>query len=165
MHIPLDNHTQSKDFLEVERVVGDLLYLKGHPFPFKGLPTEERVQTTNILKGIFKLSPQSFYQAAQYVIQYDWAYRVRLLDLCNETTLEKLHTSPRAEIKRLMQINKERDLPEVHEKLNKFANLLRFLLLFPPFRRKFREIVTELPKMDESDRYWASMKTDYRFDK
>ena len=158
----LDNHLESTDFLEVECTEGDLVYLKGHPHPFKGHPTEERVLITNIFKQIFRLNPKGYIDAFNYVIQYDWAFRLRFLDLCNETTTELLTQNPRKEIKRLMALNKERDIPKVHRKLNKFATIIQLILLYPPLKRKFKEMAQNLPKPDESDKYWMRLRTDYK---
>ena len=38
--------------LEVERVEGTLVYLKGHKYPHKGLPTPEAVHAVNIVKAL-----------------------------------------------------------------------------------------------------------------
>jgi hypothetical protein len=41
-------------YTEVEKIVGRLMYLKGHPFPMKGIPTLEDVNRANKLKSELK---------------------------------------------------------------------------------------------------------------
>ena len=155
----LDDFDHSPDVYEVDRVENGQLFLKGHPYPFKDMPTEEVVIATNILKKFLQLDVQAFKDAVEYIGKHDWAYRLRMLDLGREVDEKEWHTNPRREIKRLMRINKARDLPEVHAKLNKLANLVRFLLLFPPFKKRF---TFTLPKPDEGDLYWMKQRTDYK---
>ncbi len=153
--------------LEVERIEGNLTYVKGHSYPFKNAPTLEQIEILNIFKGLFRFKLSAAIDALEYVLKYDWAYKVRFLDLCNETTTELLHQNPRKEIKRLTAINKERDYKVangelVSDKVQNFAKILRFLLLFPPFKRKFKELAINLPKPDEIDKYWMRLRTDYK---
>ena len=160
----LDNYEESKDYLQVERIEKDLIWLSGHNQPFKGCPTEERVIVANMLKKLATWQIEGVKEAFDYVIRYDWAYRVRFLDMCNETSTTRLRHNPRKEVKRLLFLYREREvMPEVYEKVEKLIKILRFLLLFPRFKRFFVECAKDLPKPDESDLYWAAKKVDYRF--
>lgn len=100
-----------------------------------------------------------------HVIEYDSAYRIRLQDLCSETTKEALINSPRKEIRRLIALNRQRDYKEVSDKLVLLGNVATYLLLIPSIRKRFREAVNQMDlknlQMDESDVYWGLMKTDY----
>lgn len=153
--------------LEVERIEGDLWYLRGHKTPFKSPPTLEDVRAADIMKDLLKLKIGGITGAFEYILQKDWAYRLRFLDLCNETTPERLQKEPIREIRRLLAINRERDYKTangelVSDKLQKFGRLIQIALLWPPFRRKFREYTKNLPKPDEIDKYWMRLRTDYK---
>lgn len=153
--------------IEVEWVEGNLLYLKGHKYPFKGLPTLERVQTANILKGLLKFRAQAVLEALEYILEHDQAYRYRFMDLIAETTKERLTKNPRKEIKRLLSINRERDYKVVSDKIGKFGRLVTYALLIPSAKRKFRHAVYNWDwskyQWDEIDRYWALQKLDYNY--
>ncbi len=149
---------ENATFLEVEREENNLLYLKGASFPFKGKPNESTIIAVNLFKKLFKFQfPLT--EIFNYVIEYDWAYRVRFIDLCTETTEERLLRHPWKEINRLLGLNKQRDQPEVHAKLKKFAFLLKVALLLPKYRNILKQ--TNLPHFDDIDLYWALQKLDY----
>lgn len=157
---------------EVERVEGNLLYVKGHKYPFKGLPTLERVQTAGIFKGLLKFRAQAILEALEYILEHDQAYRFRFMDMLAETTKERLTENPRREIKRLLAINKARDYthangPLVSDKIGKVGNLVLWALLLPPLKRRFREAIATLDwskyQWDDIDRYWAYLKNDYDY--
>lgn len=113
------------------------------------------------------------------ILQYDLAYRWRLQDLFGETSKESLTKSPRKEIKRLLAINRKREHifnggpgkqnpgKSVADKFIIFGILLDISLLFPPARRKLRKIIEKADfhklQLDEADRYWCRMRTDYDF--
>lgn len=44
----------TREFSQVSRVEGNCIYLEGHPYPFKGIPTPERVRAINEIKQMFK---------------------------------------------------------------------------------------------------------------
>jgi len=100
-------------------------------------------------------------------IEYDNAYRFRLLDIFSETTKEKLVENPRKEIKRLIKILEERDSPGVAVKFRRVARLLDLLLLFPKIRKSFiisiGEIDIQKMQYDDNDRYWVCLRQDYKF--
>ncbi len=155
--------------LEVERVEGNLTYVKNATFPFKNAPNEATIEAVNLFKKLFKLQ-FPILDILNYVLQYDWAYRLRFIDLCEETTLEALSNNPRKELKRLIQINRERDYKEtshptnplVSDKITKLGNLLRTLLLIPTANRHFkRNLPKQLPTFDDIDLYWALQRKDY----
>ncbi len=149
---------ENATYLEVERIEGTLLYLKGATFPFKGKPTEDAVQATNLFKTILK-GHIPLLEIVNYVLEYDWAYRVRYIDLCNETTKEKLLKHPHREIKRLLTLNKQRDYLKVHKKLKTFSRLIILALYIPKYRKILKQ--TTLPSFDDIDLYWALQKKDY----
>ncbi len=101
-----------------------------------------------------------------HVIEYDGAYRFRLMDLMTETDFIALNQHPIKELKRLFAVHKQRDYQEVSDKLGKLHKLSYFLL-WPPLRKRFRYALahTELSKLcfNEIDEYWAKQKTDYKY--
>jgi len=170
---------------------GNLIYLEGHPYPHKGRQTIESVDMVNSIKKIWpflvfksvrKLTEHALvtYQielcamAAEiykishifaYLMEYDGAYKFRVQDLANETSTELLTTRPLKEIRRLLAINKERDYPAVHRKFVIAATLLYLYVLFKrkDFIKKIKKLDWSKIQMDENDRYWASIKTDYEY--
>ena len=108
-----------------------------------------------------------FAKIFSHLIEYDNAYRLRVEDIMNETSKEKLIKNPRKEIKRLMKILVERDHPGVADKFLKIGRLVRLVLLLPRVKRLFvREIGDssfEKLQPDDIDKYWMCFRTDYRF--
>lgn len=196
----------------VERVVKDPfyhIYLKDHPYPFKGYATVEQVNAVNIVKELGKrLMKQAWHGPTRileqfttmtwpiihphirsnlvpvarelqkmirgrlgiiiaHVVEFDGAYRLRLQDMCSETTQEKLARRPIREIRRLLAINKRRDSPPVHAKLDRLAWLMCISLLIPNFRRQFTESIKNCDlkalQLDDADRYFLARRTDYRY--
>jgi hypothetical protein len=126
-----------------------------------------------ITKYILQLngfSSAQAYRAAvvfSHLIEYDNAYRYRLQDILSETTKEKLTAKPIAEIRRLMKLMKERDDASIFNKFKKFSFLFTLALLLPKYRKMFRQAVSYLDltrlQFDEADRYWVSLRNDYKF--
>lgn len=184
---------------EIDRIQGNLLYLKGHPHPHKGIPSIPALEAVNkIKKGIFTMSAQRMFEtiephlsrpctpftdemqlllihlmsarkavAIAHIFEFDAAYRFRLQDLLTESSVHALTHYPIDEILRLLQLNKERDYPQVHNKFKVFALALVVLLVWPPTRRRFIKAIQASDftqfQFDEGDRYWARRKTDYRY--
>ncbi len=151
--------------LEVERVEGNLTYVQGATFPFKNAPNEATIEAVNLFKKLFKLQ-FPILDILNYVLQYDWAYRLRFIDLCEETTLEALSKNPRRErdYKYFSPIKngKPTNGSLVSDKISKLGNLLRTLLLIPTAKRHFRNnLPLQLPTFDDIDLYWALQRKDY----
>lgn len=102
-----------------------------------------------------------------HIIEYDGAYRFRLMDLANETSQRALLVNLRGEIKRLLAINKKRDYEQVNSKIERVGKLVLFVLLWPPLRRKVLDAIRESDfqelQFDPIDAYWAFLKTDYDY--
>lgn len=102
-----------------------------------------------------------------HIVEFDAAYRLRFQDLMSESSKQALSTHPIREIRRLMSINKRRDNPAVHAKLDRLAWLICISLIIPPFRRQFREMMQKCDfnafTLDEGDRYYLALRTDYRY--
>lgn len=124
---------------EVDRIEGNLLYIKGFKYPMKGVPTIERVNEANRLKRelmclnfkrcfpriivrgdtgfptqFMRLlsacgAPMTVSSSIRFVLQFDQAYRFRLQDLFSESTPEKLSKSPLREVFRLYRLHYKRD--------------------------------------------------------
>ncbi len=101
-----------------------------------------------------------------HVIEYDGAYRYRLMDLASETDYLSLSRAPITELNRLLKLNRARDYQEVSDKLSKLSKL-SYALFWPPFRRKFRKALIQtnlgLLAYTPEDRYWARLKIDYHY--
>jgi hypothetical protein len=111
-----------------------------------------------------------FSRIFSHLIEYDNAYRLRFLDLGSETTKEKLLKNPRKEMKRLVKLLTEREVflgKDVSDKFNKVVSILSWLLFIPKYRKAFKYAIhmADWEKMtfDNTDRYWACLRTDYDF--
>lgn len=104
------------------------------------------------------------------LIDLDNAYRLRFEDTISETSKERLQ-NPRKEIKRLLQIMKDREIRPgvkgraIHYKFKVFAYLLSLIMLRPKVKRAFLSAlkIIDLEKMslDTVDVYWTNMRCDY----
>ncbi len=207
---------------QVEKVVGNLIYIKGHKVPHKGIPHHEAVEAINKVKKILlnlkpsitlertlkRFNDQTFEilkphllaldemtaaastiqdhvmlfltdlgtdadtnwmtsRIISHIFEYDQAYRFRIQDLANETSIQELTNKPRKEIKRLLNLNKERDAQNVNEKFEKVVHLLNVILLIPTYRNAFKHAITTRGigslQPDINDRYWMCMKSDYDY--
>lgn len=103
-----------------------------------------------------------------HTLEYDDAYRTRLQDIITECSERALIEDPRKEIKRLMEIYKEREPDQyVARKMGKIVSWLSLLLLVPKVRKAFRSTIRAADfrklKRDESDQYWILNRGDYNF--
>ncbi len=107
---------------------------------------------------------ERFAEIFVHVLEYDNAYRYRLLDLCDATSKERLG---RREILRLISIIRERDSGECAEKYVRIARILAYGLWFPKVRRSFGKMIDCIDfckmKSDNVDRYWMFTDPDYDF--
>lgn len=112
-----------------------------------------------------------FSKIFSHLIEYDNAYRLRLLDLGTATSKDKLLRNPHKELKRLVKVMSEREIflgEDVTRKFRAMANIVSLLLYIPKYRKAFRYAIhmADWEKMtfDNTDRYWAYLRTDYNFD-
>jgi hypothetical protein len=177
--------------IEVERVEDERMYLKGFKYPFKGVPTIEKIEKANEIKKaiksfksledvrqitatfhsfaaeiyglVYKLTRnQHMAYCISFVLEYDQGYSLRLQDLFNETSKEKLKNP--LEILRLSKIHKGRDIDgHVHKKLKYFFWLLALYSILPRWRKAIEQVDFSKLQMDVGDRYWACMKYDYDY--
>lgn len=111
------------------------------------------------------LMAEQFSQILSSCIEYDNAYRLRIVDILHETTREKLLKNPRKEMKRLAKIFGERETNHVITvKIQRIPLLLGFLLLIPSYKRAFKSAVKDINlkkmQLDEGDRYWGLIRKD-----
>lgn len=112
---------------------------------------------------------EQFGTIISHLVEYDNAYRLRLVDIASETSKELLLRNPRKEIKRLLGIIYDREIQfeDVKKKFKYIGFVLRLVLLTPRFKKAFKNAVREsdFSKMqyDNIDRYWACLRTDYNF--
>lgn len=124
---------------------------------------------------VFSLTSNSvialhFSRIFSHLIEYDNAYRLRVLDLGTETSKEKLLKNPRKELKRLVKVMSEREIflgEDVTRKFRAMVNILSLLLYIPKYRKAFKYAIhmADWEKMtfDNTDKYWAYLRTDYNF--
>lgn len=124
---------------------------------------------TQLLIGV-KITPQSAEQCALYIshlIQYDNAYRYRLEDMFSETSKEQLLESPIIELDRILLILESRDTEGVSRKFRKIGTIIMGLICIPSYFHLFRDIISkskfERLQYDEADRYWVTMRNDYKY--
>lgn len=170
---------------------GIKVYVQGHTRPFNGLPTEGAVQAIAVIKKLLLLRPfkaawiamephilKPQYQQAitrelctmfpskmgqliAHVIEYDSAYRYRIQDLFNESSKQALLASPWKEIRRLVGISKRRDYEVAHAKIRHFAYIFMVLLYIPSIRKAFQACDFTNLQLNENDRYWIDLRSDY----
>lgn len=216
--------SEGREGYTVERVDDSgpiLVYLQGHSYPHKGLPTADAIWATNIVKrlaleyariawlfpksalesfgritkpimspyilkeehqtdstkAIYRMlltffteleiqNSTSLAQTVSHIFEYDSAYRFRVQDLATETDSIRLCRNPQEEIRRLLAINKERDYTIVSRKFNRIAMLALLGLYITKVRRAFKKAIqNDFAQLhfDENDRYWASLKKDYKY--
>ena len=115
--------------------------------------------------GISELNSFKFAEIVSHLFEYDNAYRLPIQDLFSETSKEKWN-NPSKEIKRLAKIFGERHVNiAVTKKVKNVALLARIALLIPNIKKAlikaFKEVELENLQLDEADRYWLSIRTDY----
>lgn len=133
---------------------------------------------TNI--GIDINVAKDFSELVVNIINFDNAYRYRIQDLFNETSIEKL-LDPVKEIKRLVMINREREVvdyeidgkivetphPKVSNKFKMVCNIIALFLLHPRIKRAFINAVKQLNinkvQPDEADWFWMNVRTGYHY--
>ena len=104
-----------------------------------------------------------------HLIEYDNAYRLRLVDIMSESDREMLIKKPRIEIKRLLSIIISREIthPSLKKKFKRVIYPLLFVLLIPKVKKSFIKAISSIDldrmKYDDIDRYWACLRTDYDF--
>lgn len=174
---------------KVIKIEENLIYLEGHPYPHKGIPTQEKVEQANEIKhGIKRLkiinAPEAYLGAfaseiknlstklvgdnaahsIAFVLEYDNAYRFRLQDLFTATTKERLNNP--LEILRLSKLNKEREKNKtVHSKL---VPLFWLTFIYATLhRKKWKQAIEQSDftnlQFDKGDIYWAKLKQDYTY--
>lgn len=169
---------------EVERVEytpAPLIFLVGHPYPIKGMPTVEAVERVNALKSLLKHGrwPKLTHKTSTTlmcpvareiakvspvwaeILEHDQAYRFRFQDLISETNGGFLNFYPLSETKRLVRLYFERENAFMRRQFW-FVRLAPYILA-PLVRSFMRKVSIEAMQFDEGDRYWACQKTDYNY--
>ncbi len=166
---------------EIDRIEGNLIYLKGHPYPWKGIPTIEGIAMANevktalkdksifqFLKAKVKL-PQNPLPITKEIIkmtnskkiaaifEYDAAYRLRFQHLFSHSTKETLYK----DIPKLLEISKECDLPEVHAKIAALIKIIPKTIV----KWRIQKVNYANLTLDEADTYWLKFRTDYKYDR
>lgn len=110
----------------------------------------------------------SFAETICFMFEYDNAYLFRIQDLLNETSIELILKNPRKELRKLLQILKQRDpRAGMFERFNSAAFLLSLALYIPKVKRAFLKAMSELTleniQMDDADRYAVLRWSGYDF--
>lgn len=117
--------------------------------------------------GIKEKPADDFATIFVQVIDFDNAYRLRMVDLFSETSKELFVKHPRKEIKRLIKISRERDHIGVSNKFKMFAWVISCLVLIPRVKKSLVKIIKDSDfedlQYDASDKYWVCMRSDYKF--
>lgn len=120
----------------------------------------------NFLKKIGVEESIQIADTISHIFEYDSAYRLRIQDLLSETSKVKLHNSPIREIMRLSNLSKQRDHEYVYKNVRIIKILLSIMLIIPKYRRAFKYAIMssdfERLQFDKCDRYWASLRRDYK---
>src|SRR3990167_1658079 len=111
---------------------------------------------------------RSFAKMIETIFEYDSAYRIRIQDIADETTVAKLHLNPRRELLRLLDIFKQREpKATLQGKFITLVRLLTFALLHPRIKKAFRHALLkiDLKKLqpDEADKYFVMGLDGYDF--
>lgn len=118
--------------------------------------------------GLNRIIASQFSQTFSHIFDFDNAYYLRLVDMMSETDKQSLRSNPYSEMKRITSISFSREhLQHDMRKMRLAYKLMCYALLIPKIRRCFRYAVSlaDISKMqyDNSDRYWACLRTDYDF--
>jgi hypothetical protein len=104
-----------------------------------------------------------------HLVEYDNAYRFRVIDICSETTKEKLIANPRKELSRLFDIVCSREVmyPEMKKKYKNLFRMASLILAIPKYKKAFKEALANSNwnnmVYDNIDKYWVCLRTDYNF--
>lgn len=111
-------------------------------------------------------------EIVSHIIEYDNAYRLRLVDILSETNKELLK-NPSKEVRRLLKIIISREKSISGEnvvviKKMKIVGLLFYLIFkIPKYKKALKTALSEVDfinlQYDESDLYWTAFRTDYMF--
>lgn len=110
--------------------------------------------------GIDKTIAKNFAFNLGQIFEYDDAYRYRFQDIMTELDVELFKKNPTKELKRLVNIFKDRTLDSVYESKKNIIDLFIFSSYF--LRKHFIKHVDYLKKCerDESDWYWSCLRGD-----
>lgn len=95
------------------------------------------------------------------IIEYDDAYRYRFQDLMQELDVELLRKNTSKEIKRLVQVFKERSTNRVPEKLSSVLSVVTILSFFMSKKIDKHSSFLKQIAPDNHDRYWMCMRNDH----
>jgi len=108
----------------------------------------------------------TFAHNLSHILEYDDAYRYRFQDIINEADLIQLQTNPRKEIRRLINIYKQREHNQVvFIKLERLITPILYLLYIPKVKKAFINSIHHIigARPDPADLYWMSIRNDYLF--
>lgn len=116
--------------------------------------------------GLEEKQADIFAKIISHVIEYDSAYRNRLMDILSETDKNKLQ-KPIKEIKRLFGLFKEREGDSILEKYTSFLSVLLLALYIPRIRKAFKTTIQTINlenlQLQDSDKYWLCMIPNYNY--
>lgn len=102
-----------------------------------------------------------------HFMEYDSAYRYRLLEIMNEASERELINHPRKEVQRLLKIcyNREQMIPTYMRPKLKIISKMAWILEVPKvkkaFSRAIKETTLDFFKLDDIDIYWLLQRKDY----
>ncbi len=166
----------------IEYTPAPLMYLVGHPFPMKGLPTLSAVTHVDDLKSLIKrgrwLTARKVLDSTPVslmcpvareikkvspliaeILEHDQAYRFRFQDLVSETTKDGIGNRPYRETRRLIRLYFQRESSAMGKMW--WLHLLPFSMLY--LVKYIEPLDWSKMQFDEGDRYWACQKKDYNY--
>ncbi len=125
---------------------------------------------TELFLICYKINEKTAHRTAEtlaHLIEFDGAYRFRLLDMISVADYENMRKSPRKEIQRVLKISSEREgVKEVKPKL-KLLSTLVWILEIPSIKKAFRKALKvdkfSMFSIDIEDWYWMSLRTEYNY--
>jgi len=104
-----------------------------------------------------------------HIFEYDDAWRYRLQDIATESNVDALYDTPVKELKRLVEVLKERQDMGSHnvvsDKVERLIKPLYWVLKIPKYRNSFFNVIRQIEgmKYDEADWYWVCLRNDYLY--
>lgn len=108
-----------------------------------------------------------------HIFEHDDAWRYRLQDMATETDVDQLFQNPTKELKRLIAVFEVRQAIThnngyrniVTERVERFVNILKLVLLIPKYRNAFKQSIRFVKDMayDDADWFWVCCRSDYNY--
>lgn len=116
--------------------------------------------------GLTETSADKFAEIFVHLIEYDNAYRFRIMDVMDTMTKEEFNT-PQQAISKLIGVILRRDWIGTSDKYLRILKLVRLALYLPKVRKAFDALVENMTienlQTTDDDRYWMCLDGGYPF--